>query len=79
MGHCDASDMFISYNRFLQMSVKWWKKLFIHLLNMLFLNAYIINSKYGCKKLDHQEYIEYLANYLIPEESVNCSLKRPPV
>ena len=33
----------------------------------------------GCKKLDHQGYMEYMANYLITEGSVNCSLKRPPV
>ena len=51
----------------------------MHLLNMLLLNAHILNSKYGCKKLDHQAYMEYIANYLITEGSVNCSLKRQPV
>ena len=68
-----------SYYSFLQKSIKWWKKLFIHLLNMLFLNVHILNSKYGCKKLDHQAHMEYIANYLITEGSVHCSLKRPPV
>ena len=79
MGGCDTSDQLISYYSFLWKSVKWWKKLFIHLLNMLLLNPHILNSKYGCKKLDHQGYMEYMANYLITEGSVNCSLKRPPV
>ena len=79
MGGCDTSDQLISYYSFLQKSIKWWKKLFMHLLNMLLLNAHILNSKYGCKKLDHQAYMEYIANYLITEGSVNCSLKRPPV
>ena len=51
----------------------------MHLLNMLPLNAHVINSKYGFKKLDHQAYMEYMANYLITEGSVNCSLKSPPV
>ena len=46
---------------------------------MLLLNAHILNSKYGCKKLDHQTYMEYIANDLITEGSVNCSWKRPPV
>ena len=64
---------------FLQKSIKWWKKLFMHFLNMLLLNVHILNSKYGCKKLDHQTYLEYIANHLITERSVNCSLKRPPV
>ena len=45
---------------------------------MLLLNAHILNSKYGCKRLDQQAYMEYIANYLITEGSVNCSLKRPP-
>ena len=79
MGGCDTSDQLISYYSFLQKSIKWWKKLFIHLLNMLLLNAHMLNSKYGCKKLDHQGYMEYMANYLITEGSVNCSLKRPLV
>ena len=78
IGGCDTSDQSICYYSFLWKSVKWWKKLFIHLLNMLFLNANILNSKYGCNKLDHQAYMEYMANYLISEGSVNCSLKRPP-
>ena len=79
MGGCDTSDQLMSYYTFLWKSIKWWKKLFIHLLNMLLLNAHILNSKYGCKKLYHQAYMEYIANYLITEGSVNCSLKRPPV
>ena len=54
MGGCHTSDQLISYYSFLWNSIKWWKKLFIHLLNMLVLNAHILNSKYGCKKLDHQ-------------------------
>ena len=76
MGGCDTSDQLISYYSFLQKSIKRWKKLFIDLLNMLLLKAHILNSKYGCKKLDHQGYVEYMANYSITEGSVNCSLKR---
>ena len=34
MGGCDTSDQLISYCSFLWKSVKWWKKLFIHLLSM---------------------------------------------
>ena len=79
MGGCDTSDQLISYYSFLWKSVKWWKKLCIHLLNMLLQNAHILNSKYDCIKLYHQGYMEYMANYLITEGSVNCSLKRPLV
>ena len=79
MRGCDTPDQLMSYYSFLQKSIKWWKELFIHLLNMLLLNVHILNSKYGCKKLDHQAYMEYIANYLITEGSANCSLKRPTV
>ena len=79
MEGCDTSDQLVAYCSFLQKSIKWWKKLFMHFLSMLLLNAHMLNSKYGCKKLDHQVYMEYIANYLITEGSVNCSLKRPPV
>ena len=51
----------------------------MHPLNLLLLNAHVLNSKYGCKKLDHQAYMEYIADYLITGGSVNYSLKRPPV
>ena len=79
MGGCDTSDQLMSYYSFLWKSIKWWKKLFMHLLNMLLLNVHILSPKYGCKKLDHQSYMEYIANYLITEGSVNCSLNRLPV
>ena len=48
MEGCDTSDQLISYYNFLSKSVKWWKRLFIHLLNMFLLNAHILNSKYVC-------------------------------
>ena len=79
VGDCDTSNQLMSYYSFLQKSIKWWKKLFIHLLNMLLLNAHVLNSKNGCKKLNPQAYMEYIANHLITEGSVNCSLNRPPV
>ena len=79
MGGCDTSDQLISYYNFLQKSIKWWKKLFIHLLNMLLLNAHILNSKYGCKKVrswgiygTHSKLLDY-------RRVCECSLKRPPV
>ena len=74
-GGCDTSDQLISYYSFLQKSVKWWEKLFIHLLNMLLLNTHILNSKYGFKKLDHHGYMKYMVSYLITEGFVSCSLK----
>ena len=35
------------------------------MLNMLVLNAYILNKKFGERKLSHSDYREYIAKYLI--------------
>ena len=35
------------------------------MLNMLVLNAYILNKKFGERKLSHSDYREYIAEYLI--------------
>lgn len=65
MGGVDLSDQLMTYYSFLRKSCKWWRKLFVHLLNMLILNAYILNKKFGDRKLNHIQYREYLANFLI--------------
>lgn len=65
MGGVDLSDQLMTYYSFLRKSCKWWRKLFVHILNMLILNAYILNKKFGTRKMNHSEYREHLAAYLI--------------
>ena len=65
MGGVDLSDQLMTYYSFLRKTSKWWRKLWIHILNMLVLNAYILNKKFGEKKLSHSDYREYIAGYLI--------------
>ena len=65
MGGVDLSDQLLTYYSFLRWSCKWWRKLFVHLLNMIILNAHILNKKYGAVKLGHVEYREKLAEYLV--------------
>lgn len=67
MGGVDMSDQLMNYYHFLRKSIKWWRKLFIHLLNMLIMNAFILNKKFGHKKLSHVAYREYLAEYLLKD------------
>ena len=39
------------------------------MLNMLVLNAYILNKKFGERKLSHSDYREYIAEYLIRQSN----------
>ena len=61
MAGVDISDQYMAFHTNLRKSMKWSRKLFFHLFNMLLLNAYIINKKFGKKKLSKEEYYEYIA------------------
>ena len=73
MGGVDLSDNFLSHYQRLK-SIKWYRKLLLHLINMATLNAHILN-----KKLSHSAYREYIANYLIASsvEKATCLKKKP--
>ena len=75
----DKSDQLIGYYSFLRKSVKWWKKLFVHLISMTILNMHILNKLYGSEKLSHEEYMLYLANYLLRTGLRDCSVTTPSV
>ena len=61
-------------------SIKWYRKLMLHLINMVVLNAFILNKKYGTQKMSHSAYREFIANYLITTslENATCLRKKPP-
>ena len=52
---------------------KWYRKLYLHLFNMMVLNAYILNKMYGDHKLSHTAYREYLATHLIMSSLPNAT------
>ena len=64
MGSVDQMDNFLANYQTLK-SIKWYRKLLLHLINMVVLNSYILNKKFGVNKLTHTGYREYIANYLI--------------
>ena len=72
MSGVDLSDQYMAFHMNLLKSMKWWRKLFFHLFNMVLLNAYILNKKYGSMKLSHSKYMEYIANYMI-DSSLNTT------
>lgn len=50
MGAVDRCDQMISYPAFKRRTLKWWKKVFFHLLMMATLNAYLLYKEH-CAKL----------------------------
>ena len=60
-------DQLLNYYSFLCKSTKWSRKLLIHQLNLLILDAYILNKNYGCEKLSHDEYRDRIVKYLLGE------------
>ena len=75
----DHSDHMLSTYKTLK-SIKWYRKLMLHFINMAVLNAFILNKKYGTQKMSHSSYWEYIANYLVTTslENVTCLRKKPP-
>ena len=73
MSGVDISDQYLSHHIALKKSMKWSQKLFFHLFNMVMLNSYILNKKFG-KKMQKQDYVENIASYLVESSSpgVTC-------
>jgi len=68
MGGVDLADQIVQYYDVLRRCVKWWKKLFLHMLNILVVNAYILHQKYGQQqrvKRTHMSYRQALVKMLI--------------
>ena len=64
MSGVDISDQYLSHHVALRKSMKWSQKLFFHLFNMIILNSYILNKKFG-KTMQKQDFIEHIASYLV--------------
>ncbi|XP_062614645.1 piggyBac transposable element-derived protein 4-like [Saccostrea cucullata] len=67
MGGVDLNDQIVQYYEVLRKCVKWWKKLFLHLFNLLLVNAYILYRKYGgnIKKKSHLDFRVKLVKSLL--------------
>ena len=73
MGGVDTTDNFLSHYATLK-CFKWSKKLLHHFISMVILNAYILNRKYGNKKMSHSAYREYITQHLM-----TCMKRKSPV
>ena len=79
MGGVDLSDQLLNYFSFLRKSTKWSQKLLIHLINLVILNAYILNRHYGLQKMSQDEYRDYLVKYLVHEGLQCFNIPLPPI
>ena len=79
MGGVDLNDQLLNYYSFLRKSIKWSRKLLIHLFNMCILNAHILNKNYGSQKLSHDEYRDRIIKHLISEGLKCYKIPLPPV
>ena len=64
MSGVDISDQYLSHHVALRKSMKWSRKLFFHMFNMIMLNSYILNKKFG-KKMHKHDFVECIATYLV--------------
>lgn len=67
MGGVDLCDQIVQYYDILRKSVKWWKKVFFHLFNLVLVNGYILYKKYGVnvRRKSHMDFRVELIKCLI--------------
>ena len=59
MGGVDLSDQILQYYDVLRRCVKWWKKLFFHLLNLMLVNWYKLYRKFGPDGQSKRSHVKY--------------------
>ena len=61
----DRSDQMLSYYSFKRKTIKWWKKLFFHLFDLVVVNAHILHNKTSKKKMSLEIFYEKAAKGLL--------------
>jgi hypothetical protein len=78
MGGVDLSDQLVQYYSCLRKTVKWWRKLFFHLLELVGVNAYTMYVKYGTgPRMSHYDFMRSLVARLVEESVSNCPTPPP--
>ena len=78
MGAADHADMRMSFSELMRKSVKWYKKLFFHLLNMAVYNAFVIYKMQNNTSYDPSDFrLEIIRRILTKyrSEKTNCNWK----
>ena len=61
----DLRDQFLASYSFLRKSVKWSKKFFIHCINMVMLNVYVLYKHYAKEKKTHKQFCLDIVKHLL--------------
>ena len=65
MSGVDLTDQFLASYSFLRKSVKWSKKFFIHCINMVMLNAYVLYKHYAKEKKTYKQFHLDIVKHLL--------------
>ena len=69
MGGVDNHDQLLQYYQLTRKTMKWWKKLFFHIMNMCTANAFLLWKSYGTKKMSHHDFLVQLRKNYITDAS----------
>lgn len=72
MGGVDKSDQLLTYYTFHHRTTKWWKRAVFHLINVAYVNAYIIytESPSAGRKLTHEMFLVKVAKGLLLQAGI---------
>ena len=73
---CDKSNQMCSYYSFIHKTVKYWKNVFIRLLEITIVNSYVIHKKYSTKTKTHKEFRLQLVDELLKSIQGNKSIRK---
>ena len=69
MGGVDVSDQYLSYHNTLRKTVRYWKTLFYHLIDICVVNSFILYNSiailFGCRVVTENDYRHELALQII--------------
>ena len=75
----DLLDQRMSYYQFVRKSVKWWRKVFFWMVEVVVVNAYIVYCRHtdARRKLSHKEFRRELVMSLCEEQRSTTAHRQP--
>lgn len=69
MSGVDRGDQLLAYYPCERKTLRWYKKVFVHVLQMLLINSHILYNNYGPKKLSLYDFRLQVLEELLPEQN----------
>ena len=74
MGAVDRCDQMVAYSCFRRRTMKWWKKVFVHLFSLSILNAYILYKQRTWSPVLQRAFRRKLVKELVRNSDISHSL-----